>query len=103
MTETQENTIVKCPWCGEEIDWLIVEVQTTRDYSARLGPYGMDYDPFDGGIEPEEFEPRTYFCPECSVELADNEIDAEEFMRTGKLPPKAEPAEDKSAAEVQTP
>lgn len=70
----------KCPKCGEEIETLVAESQERRFYKIELE---------DDNLRWEEYgDPQTikneFFCPECNVNLFDNERDAKDFLKKGE-------------------
>lgn len=64
---------MRCPKCGEEIDRLYHSQTGTMYYHFSLD--GYEEDEFIGD------DAGNYECPECNTILAQNEEDAEGFLK----------------------
>ncbi len=65
----------KCPFCGEEIDELLLEVREYRECCVYLDGYGR----IQNEMTYSDAEYR-YKCPECNEVLCYDSVDAENFL-----------------------
>jgi len=78
--------MLKCPECGQEIEYLIneyvEEVAVCRVYpDENHGVFYFDLEPVDAENSISRPNIDLYYCPKCKALLFDNEEDAKAFLR----------------------
>lgn len=76
----------KCPNCGEEIDYLYMEVSTVNEIEAINEDGEIN---FGGTIEVSE-DLTNWCCPDCWEPIAENETEAKKFLNKSELEIKVE-------------
>lgn len=76
ICDTLANKIVKCPNCGEEIDYLVSPVSYFQEFS--LNSRGRAC--YEDGEE-DVVDPPSYLCPGCHNEICSDEGDAIAFLK----------------------
>ena len=88
--DTQNEPEIRCPYCHEEIDRLSYICTATHYYDAYISNGSIEYEEQD--INYWDGYEHDFRCPLCDELIADNEADAEEFLKTGNIPSEGDEA-----------
>ena len=99
--DAQTEPEICCPYCGEALDCLSYVSAATHYYDVSLLNGDLDYAEEDTTYWDDD--ERNFRCPQCDEIIADNEADAEVFLKTGNIPSEGDEALASPAVEVQTP